>query len=367
MADEIILVEKGIIRSLPTRTFREGILGKNLEYGLQELIEQHPQIIPGTQIAPGSYDPPRFTLLCREMAVGSWSLDFLLIDQYGIPTLVEAKLAENPESRRAVVGQIIEYATNASEYWSNGNLRDKATNYLRSRGKDLDSIIKDLINDSEADLDAFWSTVEKNLQTNKLRLIIATDELRPEVRKIIEFLNHETKTIEILGLEINCYGSDEDLIALVPTIIGQSQAIAEQKATANAKEMWDFQRLDEYYDSMENKAIAKRLKQVLDWADSRGVLITDKKLMQSFSIKGRSGARILTFWRRGKVYCFMNPKNYDDNIEERDNFIKDLNKYKIFEYNPEGVRDGRTSTGSLDELSEAEFEDFIKMLEIYCC
>jgi hypothetical protein len=367
MSDEIILVEKGEIRSLPSRTFREGLLGKTLESGLQELIEQHPQIIPGSQIAPGRLEPPRFTLLCREMSVGSWSLDFLLIDQYGIPTLVEAKLAENPESRRAVVGQIIEYATNASEFWSGGKLREKASNYLNSRGKNIEDVVTQLIKNSEHNEETFWQMVEKNLEEDRLRLIIATDELRPEVRKIIEFLNRETKNIEILGLEIRCYGEDSDFVALVPTIIGQSQAIAEKKASTSQKELWDHQNLHDYYDSMENQAIAKRLKQVLDWAESCNVLITDKKLMQSFSIKGKSGSRLMTFWRRGKVYCFMNPKNYGDSVEERDNFVEELNRLRIFNYNPLGVRDGRTSQGSLDELSDSEFNEFIRILEKYCC
>ncbi|MDP6379763.1 MAG: hypothetical protein QF662_00340, partial [Phycisphaerae bacterium] len=109
-SDEVFVIQDGRLRSLLSRSLRDGLLGTTLEDALQKLIEEYPQIIPGSQISPGSDDPPRFVLLCREMAVEDWSLDFLLVDQHGIPTLVEAKLIQNPESRRAVVGQIIEYA-----------------------------------------------------------------------------------------------------------------------------------------------------------------------------------------------------------------------------------------------------------------
>lgn len=64
------------------------------------MLEEHPAIIPGNQIDPTNEDPPRFVLLRREMPVGGWSLDHLYVDQYGVLTLVETKLLQNPESRR---------------------------------------------------------------------------------------------------------------------------------------------------------------------------------------------------------------------------------------------------------------------------
>jgi len=367
MADEIIVAEDGVFRSLMARSFRDELFNETLENGFQGLIERYPQMIPGSQIAPGSDDPPRFAMLCREMPVGSWSLDFLLIDQYSVPTLVEAKLAENPESKRAVVGQILEYATNASEYWSNGRLLEKANSYWNSKGVSAEDLIWQLLDDDEADLDVFWERVEKNLANNKIRLIIASDEIRPELRKVIEFLNKETSTIEVLGLELKCYGEGSEFLVLVPTIIGQSQVVAEKKSTADKKILWDYQRLYDYYDSMEKRERADRLKCTLDWAKDHSVLIVEKKQYPSFSIKGNSGKRLMTFWHEGNVYCFLNVSYYDGGEEEVNNLVSELNKLKIFDYNPEGVKSGRTSPGALDELSKEEFEEFIRILEKYCC
>src|SRR5450759_489885 len=92
-----------------------------LEDDLQKLIADHPALLPGDQISPE--DPRRWLLIKREAGVGSattasrWSLDHLFVDQDAIPTLVEAKRGGNPEARREVVAQLLEYAANGTLYW----------------------------------------------------------------------------------------------------------------------------------------------------------------------------------------------------------------------------------------------------------
>jgi hypothetical protein len=102
--DEILTLNGAEVSRLPARPFRAGLFGETLEAALQTLIERHPEVLSGGQMEPGADDPPRFALLRREMPVGGWSLDHLLVDQHGVLTLVETKLAENPEARREVVG-----------------------------------------------------------------------------------------------------------------------------------------------------------------------------------------------------------------------------------------------------------------------
>src|SRR5688572_10021118 len=85
-SDEVFLIVNNDIRPLQARPFKVGLFGKNLEDALQTLIEKQPNLINGRQIEPGSDDPPRFVLLRREMQVGDWSLDHLLVDQRGTLT-----------------------------------------------------------------------------------------------------------------------------------------------------------------------------------------------------------------------------------------------------------------------------------------
>ena len=113
--DEIFTLNGDTLDRIPSRDLRQGFQGKSLEDALQTLLENYPAIIPGSQISPSAEEPPRFALLRREMPVGAWSLDHLYVDQFGVLTLVETKLIQNPESRRDVIGQIVEYAANARE------------------------------------------------------------------------------------------------------------------------------------------------------------------------------------------------------------------------------------------------------------
>ena len=47
---------------------------------------------------------------------GRWSLDHLFVTRDGVPVLVELKRAMNSRLRREVVGQILDYAANATAY-----------------------------------------------------------------------------------------------------------------------------------------------------------------------------------------------------------------------------------------------------------
>jgi len=133
--DDIYIVTDGTLRTLPSVELREGLFGAKLEDALQSLLQQYPELIPGRQIAPDDEEPPRFLLLRREMPLSGWSLDLLMVDQRGVLTLVEAKLMQNPESRRDVIGQIIEYAANAFELWASGAARQYAAEYWNRIGR----------------------------------------------------------------------------------------------------------------------------------------------------------------------------------------------------------------------------------------
>lgn len=235
--DEIFLINREELQSLPYRSMRQGLWGVSLEDALQTLLQNYPQLIPGNQLDPVREDPLRFVLLRREMPVGSWSLDHLYVDQDAVLTLVETKLLQNPESRREVIGQIIEYAANSGHLWASGRARQYATEFWSKRDQDLDQILLQTFG-QELDVEGFWTEVEENLKQGRIRLIIAADELRPEVRQMIEFLNKEMQNTQLLGLELRCYGLDDTQLVLVPRLVGQTETIRhnrekQQKTTEN--------------------------------------------------------------------------------------------------------------------------------------
>jgi len=82
---------------------------------LQQLIEEHPEMLGGDDAAYGS-----LVLVRREAGVSEredagarWSLDHLYLDARGIPTLVEVKRSSDTRGRREVVAQMLDYAANA--------------------------------------------------------------------------------------------------------------------------------------------------------------------------------------------------------------------------------------------------------------
>ena len=292
-SDEIFHLNGDQLIPMPSRSMREGLLGKSLEDALQTFLEKYPQIIPGKQIDPD--DPPHFVLLRREMPVGGWSLDHLYVDQRAILTLVETKLFQNPESRREVIGQIIEYAAKAIESWAGGAARQKAMEFWSSQNpqRDIDELLQEEFGvEAELDTEEFWRNVEENLKKGKIRLIIAADELRPEIRRMLEYLNREMQNAEVLGLELKCYGKDSASLVLVPRLIGQTQSTIDKKGTSETSVKWTKEKLKAAYSDIEDVTLGSGLEKILDWAISNVAFLESKTIFPSFGLLGKANIRM---------------------------------------------------------------------------
>ena len=205
---------------------------------LQNLIQKYPSIVGGEQI--GGEEAVRLILVKREAGIPDgegcpdrWSVDHLLLDQNGIPTLVEVKRSSNPQIRREVVGQLLEYAANFEIYWSSDRIRSLAVEE-HGGSEQLDhEILKLLDLDPETEVaenvEAYWAKVQDNLRNGKLRLLFVADELPREVRRIIEFLNSKMNDVEVLGVELRQYVGG-NIRAMVPRIIGQTEATRQAKS-----------------------------------------------------------------------------------------------------------------------------------------
>ncbi len=361
--DEVFWLEGEELYSLPVRPMKEGIFGKTLEDALQTLIEKHPNVIPGQMIDPESDDPPRFILLRREMPISSWSLDHLLVDQRGVLTLVETKLIQNPEARREVIGQIMEYAANAVERWNISKLQEDATKYWFDRGKELSDVIKEGFG---VDIIAqeLWDSVEENLKHGKIRLIIAADKLSPEVRRIIEYLNVEMTNAEVYGLELKCYGDPAKLV-LVPRLIGQTQLTADRKQD----QTWNIEKLRLAYEQLPDRALGKRLTEVMEWANSKGLFLGTVAKDPAFGLRGSMGSRVMSFYRNGTIYCYLAESCFTRGVEERDeltSWLKDLNLLDP-DFDAEQVTSGRNLIRRIDQLSKEDLERLLEIMYRICC
>ena len=193
---------------------------------LQALIAGHPELLDGEQVRPG--DPRRWILIAREKGISEhsdagarWSIDHLIIDQDAVPTLAEVKRGTNPEIRRTVVGQMLEYAAHASQTWTADELRRTFEESASARGLDpIGELGKLLQSDGEPDADAFWQSVVTNLSARRLRLLFIADDIPDPLERVVEFLNAQMPNIEVLAVEIKRF-QGRATQTLVPRIIGR--------------------------------------------------------------------------------------------------------------------------------------------------
>lgn len=368
-SEEIFLIDSATIRRMPQRAMREGLLGKNLEDALQYLMECYPQLIPGKQIAPSSDDPPRFVLLRREIHVAGLNrLDHLFVDQRGILTLVETKLAQNPESRREVVGQIMEYAANAFDAWGEGKVRAKAADYYRSQGKSLDETLLNEFGSESFDVDLFWQQVEENLRRRRIRLIIAGDQLRPEVRRMIEFINSEMQNVEILGLELGCYGESDSSVVIVPRIIGQSLASAERRTSPSDATVWVDDKIKSGIEEIANETVKDRFSELYDLATSINRYKPSKGKTLAFQIVGQNGIRLMNIFSDGGGYIVLKEDYHAGGAAARDGFAQSLKDIGLLDVScdPAAIADGKYFSRKLSELTADEFDKFKTLIRNYC-
>jgi len=341
---------------------RAGISGAQLEGALQKLIGDYPEIISGSQIQPGSDDPPRFVLLAREAPIGQWSLDHLLADQFGVLTLVECKLNQNPEARRDVLGQMIEYAAHGRSIFAGGGARNLASRYWDRGGGEFSAELVRQFGDG-FDEETFWIAVDDALRHDRMRLIIAADELRPEVRTSIEYLNREMQNVEVLGLELRCYGENEYDLVLVPRIIGQTQEVITRKAGVHSAP-WTLERLKEALAGLDDNLLRGRLNRLISMATEQGTFKESVARLPRFLVANPGGQALVSVNLDGTVYFVLKADYYPDTEGQRDQFAAHLQDLGLLpsDYDLSTVLDGRTALRTVQRLSDEEFEQFEQLL-----
>jgi hypothetical protein len=278
------------------------------------LIAKHPDLLAGDQIDADA--PPRWLLIRREAAIPDsadggdrWSVDHLLVDQYGMPTLVEVKRSTDPRIRREVIGQMLDYVANAQAYWATGRMRQMLAEQMGSAELGDARLAEHLaVNDQPEAvaerINSFWSEVEANLRIGKVRLLFVADELPRELKRLIEFLNEQFTNVRVLGVELRQYVG-QDVKALVPRVIGQSEAAREQKARSSpSRPAAPLARLDrETFFSLCPPEAADFFAKVLDEATNRGLRISWAG--KSFSIrKGEQPAFVWCYAVDGNFEIF---------------------------------------------------------------
>ncbi len=187
--------------------------GQYNESYIQKLIYNTPQVLPISRIEP-IYDNP--VSLCREMPLKTGFVDAIYVNEDGYITIAECKLWKNPQARREVVAQIIDYAQALSEM-------DYVTfekQILLARGGKEKSLFE-IINNEENTIDEkdFVDSVSRNLKSGRFLLLIVGDGIQENAENLINFLNNYSKLSFTLSMvEINLYSTSNGVLA-VPNVL----------------------------------------------------------------------------------------------------------------------------------------------------
>ena len=231
---------------------------------LQALIANHLELLDGEQIHPG--EPRRWLLVSREKGISQrrgegawWAVDHLILDQDATPTFVEVKRGANPEVRRTVVGQLLEYAAHASETWTKEELREKFEGQYNDGDEARGMLTEFLQPDDHFEVDEFWDEVARNLAARRLRLLFVADEIPDSLANVVSFLNSQMPQIEVLAVEIKQYPIESGK-TLVPRVIGRATQIKK----SSPREPIDRETFFNQFNDAEARDAAKRLLEVTD-------------------------------------------------------------------------------------------------------
>ena len=254
MAERIFRVVDGELEALEEQAFSR-------EDELQVLIAEHPELLDGEQILPGK--PRRWILVRREQRIAEsagapakWSLDHLIIDQDAVPTLAELKRGANPEIRRTIVGQLLEYAAHAADTWTVSELREAFQREAETRGRDAREELAALLQTpEEPDVEGFWEAVSTNLAARRLRLLFVADHIPDTLARTVEFLNAQMPKIDVLAVEIKRFPGKSGQ-TLVPRVIGRT-SVASSRGGPDRRQTRDS--FLEGFGDVEARAVAERL------------------------------------------------------------------------------------------------------------
>ena len=346
-----VLVSNGIVKKLNkillnSNTFKES--------WLQEILYAEPSILPTNEI-----DSVYSNLIPvgREIPVPSGFIDNFYISSKGYLVIVETKLWRNPESRREVVGQILDYAKDIQQ-WDYENLNDI---YYKNNNKDLfDTFVEKGYYSKEDEAD-FIDMVTKNIANARFLLMIVGDGIREGVEKMVSFLNNNpTMHYKFALCELEVYELENGERLVIPNLtlktniiergvlrivnnnISYEESVEEQqeKQSSTDKSKYsssNYLSLDEWLDQkLDNKDYENQIRELIQDIEDSNMFYTIgtsdlqiKLKLPQYNKKMRifmlfDGGKLVGF-QPSEFYNYLEMYNYSKSIA--DELLEGLKKY----------------------------------------
>lgn len=199
--------------SLKDRSYNEG--------WIQQLCYNHPNSLPINEFEPSFANN---ISICQELTTPSGSCDLIYLNENGFITIGECKLWRNPEARRKVVGQILDYAKDIAQW----NYQQFETACLKARNKDETSLFE-IVQAYFPDLEEheFIDSVQNNLSRGRFLLLIIGDGIRENMEELVDYLqsyNQLNFTFALIEMPVYENPKNNDLI-VTPRILAKTKEI----------------------------------------------------------------------------------------------------------------------------------------------
>ncbi len=179
------------------------------EAALHTLVEEAPQMLP----LSGS---PSLIVVGREVQLGNGWADLIAIERDGRVAIIEIKLGRNPEAKRTIVAQILNYAAHLHGVDSHSFGQHILGQHLRNRGFDsLEAAFAAEDQEGSFDRETFSFGLEESLAEGRFRLIIVLDSAPDELVKLVGYLETVTDRLTIDLVTVSSYKIGDSLV-MVP-------------------------------------------------------------------------------------------------------------------------------------------------------
>jgi hypothetical protein len=229
MYGTLMLFEAGKLEK-GERIYLGDMKGKN-EAWLRNTLFNNPEIIPIGDI-DSAFGP--LIPLCTELRTDAGQVDAAFINESGRLTIIECKLWHNPEARRKVIAQTLDYVV-AISGWSYDTLQAQIAAALRRKGNILFELVRKHADSTLREAD-FHDAVSRSLREGRILALLAGDGIRGGIPALTELVNRNaTKAFSFGLMEMAVYGFGKNRFAVQPRVLAKTEVVTRQITIVNTK------------------------------------------------------------------------------------------------------------------------------------
>ena len=253
---------------------------------LHSLIEDTPGMLPLA-------GDPSLVVLGREAPLGSGLADLLAVESDGRPVIIEVKLSQNAEAKRAIVAQALAYAAWLHGYTlaqlQEGPLK---LGFQQAEYETIVDAVRDAVRDEDqdggVDRDEFEAALEENLREGRFRIVFVLDEAPPELSTLVAYLENVTNKLAIDLITVSSFEIRGEQVVIPQRVTPERhEAVIEQSRKQPSEKGITYNGSEEYERAMaaspgKNQAFILKL---LKWARE----LENRNLVNLYTYRGIRG------------------------------------------------------------------------------